>query len=279
MSTPPTPTHVAPDVEAELPPTPFVSADMDLNPDLDEDDSSINTKTENGITAPEYDSNGNNGNYAINGNDVNTEMVEPWTLLFDEAYELQKKQFEQSSQNKLSRSQQSRFVSFVDEELLQIQRRFVKKQAGEQEYTLEQILNDVQHVLDLVWVLVNAKNRLYGQEEYFVKICGDLEDWLVHFSLSSPTLEEHVFLRFFTFFQSLDVRLSFLIDGFEVQGTPLKMSPTQLVRLMPIVSRLRLQIVNMLEPTRAQMEKSGLKLLNKLDVAIGRLFEGVLDRV
>lgn len=268
MSTPPTPTHVAPDVEAVLPPTPFLAENIDLNPDLEEDDDIQDIPLQTPVSVERY-----------------TEpevQIELWTLTFDDAFELQRLQFEKRKGETLSLAQQSRFVSFLDEQLLHIQRHFVKHQAGEQEYPLEQLLIELERVLDLVWVLVNASNKLYGQEEYFVKICGDLEDWIVHYDLMPNKNEMQVgeafFLRFFTFFQSLDTRLSFLIDGFVSQGQTQKMSATQFVRLSPIVSRLRFEITARLDPVRAYLEQAGLPLLNKLDVEIGRLFEGVLER-
>lgn len=269
MSTPPTPAHVGPDVEAVLPPAPFLTADINLNPDLDSDDeihaSPIDTPVSNeaGYSEPEP-------------------VIDLWTLTFDSAFEVQRAQFEKSHTETLTLSQQSRLVSFLDDQLLQIQRRFVKHQAGEQLYQLEQLLVDVQQALDLVWVLVNPSNHLYGQEEYFIRVCGDMEDWIVHYNLMPNTnqleLGESFFLRFFSFFQSLDIRLSLLIDGFVAQGKPQKMSNTQLVRLGPIVSRLRFEIISRLDPVRAHLEKTALPLLNKLDVEIGRLFEGVLER-
>lgn len=271
MSTPPTPTHVAPDVEAVLPPTPFLAADIDLNPDLDEDDDMDGTPVP--METP------------VSKEPDDTEpdpQIDLWTLTFDDAFEIQRIQFEKTAAETLSLPQQSRFVSFLDEELLHIQRHFVKHQAGEQPYPLELLLADVQRVLDLVWVLVNSSNSLYGQEEYLVKICGDLEDWIVQYDLmpnkKQMALADGFFLRFFAFFQSLDTRLSFLIDGFVARGRTQKMSPTQFVRLGPIVSRLRFEIITRLDPVREYLERTGLPLLNKLDVEIGRLFEGVLER-
>lgn len=273
MSTPPTPTHVAPDVEAVLPLTPFLGEDINLNPDLEDDDDDEDIQQRIPIQTP------------VSNEPESTEpesQVELWTLSFDDAFELQQIQFGKRSAETLSLAQQSRFVSFLDEQLLQIQRHFIKQQAGEQNYPLHQLLKDVERVLDLVWVLVNPSNSLYGQEEYFVKICGDLEDWIVHYDLTpnknEMTVNEAFYLYFFTFFQTLDTRLSFLIDGFTARDKAQKMSPTQFVRLAPIVSRLRFQIITRLDPVRAYLEQTGLPLLNKLDVEIGRLFEGVLER-
>lgn len=286
MDTPTTPIHVAPDVEVNLPDKPFESTDLELNPELeDEDDVSQDT---NGVSSQNHHA-GYSSDELI---DVDTMMqIDLWTLPFESAYEVRKKQFSNhSDQPAVSEWQQSKFINYIDGELLQVQRNFIKNQADSEEvYPLGQLLEDVSKILDLIWYLINSNNRLYGQDEYLIKITGDLEDWIAYYSLdvidgTNVAIEADLF-KFFNFFQSLDTKLSFLIDGFKVGETQIKMSSTEIIRLMPIITRLRLEIVSKLDPSRARLThlkalgKAGANaLLNKLDVEIGRLFEGVLER-
>lgn len=84
----------------------------------------------------------------------------------------------------------------------------------------------------------------------------------------------------------MDVRISLLVDGIEKKGDlRLKFDRTQLVRLFPIVNRLRLIIVGKLRPIRDELsrlkdlqKKEADILLNFFDVEVGRLFEGTLER-
>lgn len=286
MDPPRTPTHVAPDVEVDLPDQPFMNSDLELNPDLEDDDDNLQDSTE--LThnyLEEVDS-------SVDILDVDaSNKVELWTLPFDIAFDYQKKQFrEHSNQPTVSEWQQSRFVNYIDGELLQLQRNFIKGQAENEEvYPLHQLLEDLGKILDLIWYLINDKNKLYGQDEYFIRITGDLEDWIDHYQLKvddvTNSSNEAYLFKFFTFFQSLDTRLSFLIDGYTVGGSDVEMSSTEIIRLIPIVTRLRLLIVTKLDPSRAKLthlkalgDVDANALLNKLDVEIGRLFEGTLER-
>jgi len=124
-----------------------------------------------------------------------------------------------------------------------------------------------------------------------IKILGDLEDYIGHYLLFkdippiSDTASKQV-VDFFTFFQSLDVKLSCLIDGYiatvgERQITQ-KLSATQYVRLLPIVTRLRILIITKTESVKSKLQDSAdgaaIDMADILDVEVGRLFEGILDR-
>lgn len=287
METPTTPIHVAPDVEATLPDEPFQDNDLELNPDLDEDideseDSNLANHTS---TAPERKSASQDL-----PDDNSSFQVELWTLPFDDAYQnLRKHSTNDNSQPAVTESQQSKFINYVDGELLQLQRRFIKNQTETVEiYLLAQLLQDLAKILDLLWYLINTSNRLYGQDEYFIKITGDLEDWMAYYLLDIKGADQKAegeLFQFFSFFQSLDTRLSFLIDGYHAGLALTKMSATEVVRLVPIISRLRFEIVSKFDLLRAKLthQKALGNLeadvfLNKLDVEIGRLFEGVLER-
>lgn len=277
MELPKTPIHVAPDVEVELPDKPFQD-DLELNPDLEDDDDMQDIQKQSDDEEDLVD--------------VDTDYrIDLWTLPFDDAYEQLRAKFKESTgKEAVSESQQSKFINYIDNELLQVQRKFIKNQADEGEaYPLGNLLGDIRKVLDLIWYLIDKNSKLYGQDEYFIRITGDLEDWVAYYDFGlgsepSPQAESELF-RLFNFFQSLDTRLSFLLDGFSSGKAHIKLSSTEKVRLVPIISRLRFEIVSKLDLFRLRLtnlkttgNSAATPLLNKLDVEIGRLFEGVLDR-
>lgn len=287
MDTPPTPAHVAADEEVQLPTAPYPD-DLQLNPDLEDENS-----PEPAIQPPNSattDAEIPSTNIVTPSADIRFQILS-FTLPFEEFHETTIRQFQShTGLQHVTEAQQSRLVNYLDGELLEIQRRFIKNQADSDEiYPLENLLEDVARILDLVWFLVNPTTILYGQDEYFIRVTGDLEDWLNYYDF--PTFDgldanhSAALNRLFSFMQSLDSRLSFLVDGFDVNGTLQSMSGTEVVRLVPIVSRIRFMLITKLDPSRTklmQMKALGVEsaadVLNKLDVEIGRLFEGVLDR-
>lgn len=293
METPTTPIHVAPDVEVTLPDEPFQDNDMELNPELDEDmeDETVEDTSVYDTNVADHIKNAQDGKSGPDLTDDNSNFeVDLWTLPFEDAYHILRKQSnDRNSQPEVTESQQSKFINYVDGELLQVQRKFIKNQAETTEiYSLTQLLQDVAKILDLLWYLISTSRKLYGQDEYFIKITGDLEDWISYYLLGiegAGQKAEAVLFQFFNFFQSLDTRLSFLIDGYHAGLALTKMSVTEVVRLVPIISRLRFEIVSKFDRLRAKLthqkalgDLDADALLNKLDVEIGRLFEGVLER-
>lgn len=280
MQSPPTPLHPAGDVEInDLPSVSSPAPDLELNPDLYDDDEDDTPFTSQDASKSPMEVEEETSEAPIN----------LWTIPFDDAYKLLKVQFaKNSAQPKITEAQQSKFINYLDLEILQVQRRFIKNQSDTVEvYSLTQLLQDVASILDLIWYLVNSNNRLYGQEEYYIRIIGDLEDWVAYYVF--PTFEVSTttgpLIHLFNFFQSLDTRMAFLIDGYQVGNAHLKLSATELIRLAPIVTRLRMEIVQKLDPTRARLTHAKAEgseeandLLNVLDVEIGRLFEGILER-
>lgn len=289
METPTTPIHVAPDVEVTLPDEPFQDNDLELNPELDEDMEDENADDTNVADHINGTQDGNSRTQDLTDDNSNFE-VDLWTLPFEDAYQILRKQTnDRNSQPEVTESQQSKFINYVDGELLQVQRKFIKNQAETTEiYPLSQLLQDVAKVMDLLWYLISSSRKLYGQDEYYIRITGDLEDWISYYLLGiegAGQKAEADFFQFFNFFQSLDTRLSFLIDGYHAGLALTKMSVTEVVRLVPIISRLRFEIVSKFDRLRAKLthqkalgDLDADALLNKLDVEIGRLFEGVLER-
>lgn len=280
MSAPPTPVHPAPDQEVnELPQSQLAADNLDLNPGLEDDLSDDNVS----MPSKEVNETGNTTSEA----EVEISL---WTVPFEDAYDAESLQLLKKAHQAVSDVQQSKLIAYLDHELLQVQRKFVKNQAETRNgYSLQQLLADLGQIIDVLWVLVSPENDLFGQEEYFIKVLGDLEDWVGWYDLSQTTGSDRtseVFLfQLFTFFQKMDARVSLLIDGLSKASPGLKFDRTQLVRLFAIVSRLRLILVDKLRPLRDELarqrdlkNKQADALLNIIDVEVGRLFEGTLER-
>ncbi|RLV94962.1 Uncharacterized protein JA1_001416 [Spathaspora sp. JA1] len=220
------------------------------------------------------------------------------TLPFDEAFQLFKLDFESIEyQQAISHQQQSKFVNYIDDQLLQIQRKFIKSQSEENKtYSFVQLIQDLSEVINIIWVSICQKNALFGQMDYYIKILGDLEDYLEHyhdifdqqFTPYNVKISISKLVAFFKFFQKLDLQLSVLIDGFTTNSTNqiTKASNTELIRLYPIVSRLRILIISKVEDLRIKLNNNmtstnrqdSQNLLNLFELEISRLFEGVLER-
>lgn len=302
MSSPPTPIHPGPNEEVRnLPNEPLPSEtleDIDLNPDLcaSDDDELEDVGLDTAEFQPpvpihdeEYINDKPNNGYQV-------------TVPFDSAYNHLENTFLAQPVSLMSEEQQSKLINYMDETILKIQRQFVRNQAEEIEiYLLQQLVTDLKKVVDVLFVSVGTKSPLFGQAEYYIKLMTDLEDFVAHYrhifevNLVSPILSpsnHHKLICFLTLMQTLDVHLSFLIDGYTTsQGTREKLSATGLVRLIPIASRLRILIISKLEPIRLkllhvvrsastsdQVYRESRETLNLLDLEIGRIFEGVLDR-
>lgn len=116
-----------------------------------------------------------------------------------------------SNARRLSLSQQSKFVSYIDERLLQIQRKFVQSRGlnKEQGYeSLSQVLLDFKKLIDFIWYSVDGVSNTdailqlnlddtalyqkyqgsestdFGQSYYLIRISDDLLDYLDKFPLT-----------------------------------------------------------------------------------------------
>jgi hypothetical protein len=306
METPPTPIHVAPNVEVKELPTETFADDFDLNPDLYDDDDNktqdgtrLNNESSSQLNTTITINDNNNGRESqlvsnnIQNDDYGTDIdyaVKSVTSPFDTIYQATLQQFS-STPNVLSDQQISKIVNYTDEELLKIQRKYIKSQAEDLPYDIYNLIGDLVSVVNILWVSITNKNRLFGQENYFIKILGDLEDYLDHYPLFknippiSDTAHQQV-VDFFTFFQSLDVKLSCLIDGYTAivgdKQISQKLTATEYLRLLPIVTRLRILIITKTESVKSKLQDSAdgaaIDMADILDVEVGRLFEGILDR-
>lgn len=88
--------------------------------------------------------------------------------------------------------------------------------------------------------------------------------------------------------------MSFLIDGYNIvlnngnqQTKLIKMNVTELTRLLPIVTRLRIAIISKIDGLRMRLKKNQennndndatSNILTIFELEISRLFEGILER-
>lgn len=207
ISSPPTPIHPAPNEElTNGVPTNTLLADsnIDLNPDLYEEEEMDIEEAKSNIVdeiPPEnltsndpalQPQTGNAFNDNINDattnadsdlEDVEINQLHQITLPFNESYQLLKQEFQNTltnlGQSQITSAQQSKLINYIDETLLQIQRKFIKQQTElEINYSLIQLLQELSTVISVIWVSIQQKLVLYGQIEYYIKILGDLEDYV-----------------------------------------------------------------------------------------------------
>lgn len=332
ISSPPTPIHPAPNEElTNGVPTNTLLADsnIDLNPDLYEEEEMDIEEAKSNIVdeiPPEnltsndpalQPQSGNASNDDINGattnadsdlEDVEINQLHQITLPFNESYQLLKQEFQNTltnlGQSQITSAQQSKLINYIDETLLQIQRKFIKQQTElEINYSLIQLLQELSTVISVIWVSIQQKLVLYGQIEYYIKILGDLEDYVNNYKTFfnetwSKNNNLHINMQnlviFFKFWQKIDLQLSFLIDGYNIvlnngnqQTKLIKMNVTELTRLLPIVTRLRIAIISKIDGLRMRLKKNQennndndatSNILTIFELEISRLFEGILER-
>lgn len=236
---------------------------IDLNPELSESDSgdAVGDDGEDVIVQkPVHEEGGfinnNQGsnNIIVDESDDNEYMSDvidlrnkdTITSIFEEAYEQVAQEFHHPP---LTSGQHSGFVNNTDEQLLKIQRKFVKTQSGETYHSLLELINGLFAALKVIWLSINPNST--SALEYFIKILNDLEDYISHYDIV-PEL--------FELCQFIDVRLSFLMD----KGL---FSRTQLIRVTAIVNRLRMMIITKVTNPSPVYE-----------IEVSKLFEGILER-
>ena len=305
MDSPPTPLHPAANEEVNAIPEGALPsgtiANLDLNPDLYDEETD-----DNNIDHDEKD----NEDDVMMKSDTNAYDIglpyelETLTTLFDKQYELLKAEFDKTTNNdEIAKYQQSKLINYVDEQLLAIQRKFIKNQADTtEEYSFFQLIQELSKVFNLVWYSINTKSGLFGQQDYLIKLMDDMEDYVAHYRLFQNTDDyatvELQLLEYFTFGQEVDLRISFLIDGFpmETDDKIEKLNNTKIIRVSPIASRLRILIISKLDPLRMKLSSEELapdsqgqheyqkrrshrrRLQNVIEGELGRVFEGILDR-
>ncbi|SCU79996.1 LAME_0B01222g1_1 [Lachancea meyersii CBS 8951] len=170
-----------------------------------------------------------------------------------------------SQQRKLSLSQQSKFISYCDDKLLAIQRKFVQSRGLNEEngyQGLGPLLEDLKTVLDFVWFsiegLTNTELLLkmglnamtqdqfagtqqtsFGQVNYLIRVADDFLDYLTKFELNKMSSDEQhkTVSKAFKFMIILDVSFARLLEGLVPGNT--KLSGTEMVRIAGIAERTR----------------------------------------
>ncbi|CCG25709.1 hypothetical protein CORT_0C03340 [Candida orthopsilosis Co 90-125] len=306
---PPSPVHPAPNEELRpnsLPTSQLQNDDLDLNPDLYDDEEedtdgigndattehSPTTNVQLSIPKDAQQEEANHNTLMADLSDshefdkVDLQSIRQITLPFDEEYQLFKTTANAGSVgDELSSQQQSKFINYIDDQLLQIQRKFIKQQSTEDAiYPFTLLIKDLDSIFDIIWVSISRNQHpqksLIGQEEYYIKMLGDLEDYITHYKTlfdenwQLNSKNQRILKADFNkivvvckFLSKMDLQLSFIKDnGF--------FNSTQCVRLKMIIERLRYLIMDKFEIV-VQIPR----LRNVLEVEASRIFEGILERL
>ncbi|EGV66455.1 hypothetical protein PSN45_002944 [Yamadazyma tenuis] len=267
LNAPTTPTHPAANEEIRY--LPEGQLDIDLNPDLDDDDDDDQVMDSNHMDVEGgfiKDQSIDQTHQLSQHHDIEPDTQprgspKPNLLIdfrgitptFEESYEATRLHF--TAHEEITGPQQSKLINYLDEQLLKIQRVFIKTQSGEINSTIGSIIEPLYTNAKLVWLSISPGS--HGNVEYFIKILNDLEDYVSFYNLNIGDRRE-----FFEFLQFLDVKLSYLHDV----GL---FSSTGLIRVVSIISRLRIVIIDKF----SQSESRG-----EVETEVSRLFEGLLER-
>lgn len=160
----------------------------------------------------------------------------------------------------LSELQQQKFKDYLDNELLSITRRFVKRAAeAEGSYkTLGPLLQDLNKLIDVVWYSISGKDDkdLFGQPYYLLRIADELVDFIAGFQHDPRPRETIQILK------KLDNIFARMIDH---DGVP-KLRQTEAVRLDSIAERTRIVVTKAFEG------------IHDYDEEASKVYEEVLDR-
>lgn len=375
---PPSPIHPAPNEEIKpnsLPTTQLQNDDLDLNPDLYDDDDgdeegdassfgqtketnmgnvhNANNEASSAAGGPllqqqqeeekqeqaNYNSLMTNLSHLNEFDNIDLLNIRQVTLPFEEEYQLFRETIIKSGTSanidtgeenpgnsaKLTSRQQSKFINYIDEQLLQVQRKFIKQQSTDSViYPFISLIKDLTPIFDVIWVSITSSSSnsssngnsngiynggnaissttsdnssssgggstislvLFGQEEYYIKILGDLEDYITHYTtifdeqwtINSENKSvvivdfNKVVVPIVKYFNKLDLQLSFIKD----KGW---FSQTQCIRLKMIIERLRIQMLNKFEHLIEQLLQQQQLLKDVLEVEASKIFEGTMERL
>ncbi|SCU82187.1 LAFA_0C09670g1_1 [Lachancea sp. 'fantastica'] len=180
---------------------------------------------------------------------------------------------EHVNQRALSMSQQSKFISYCDEKLMAIQRKFVQSRGLNEQYGyhgLGPLLQDLKTVLDFIWFSiegltntelllktdVNAMSReqfagtkstSFGQVYYLIRVADDFLDYLTKFDMRNMSSDEQhkTLSKAFKFIIILDVSFARLLEGLVPGNT--RLNATETVRIAGIAERTRTAVPRFLE--------------------------------
>jgi len=183
-----------------------------------------------------------------------------------------------SNGRRLSLAQQSKFINYVDERLLHIQRRFTQSFGlGELGYrSINELITDVKQLLNFIWYSIGSdddgdKERKeylhqdstnFGQSEYLIRIAGDLVEYVGKMEINQDSA-----INVLKLMKSLDEKFARLIDG-KVPGGE-KLRGTEQVRISGIAERSRLLMVELFE--REKIEGFHYELSKIYDESLERI--------
>ncbi|GAV53700.1 hypothetical protein ZYGR_0AK02020 [Zygosaccharomyces rouxii] len=196
---------------------------------------------------------------------------------------------------RLSLSQQSKFISYLDEQLMNIQRRFVQSRGlnTENGYSgLAPLLQDLKSVIDFIWYSIDgttpnteklltqdvseipieqfdsSKSTYFGQTAYLMRVADDIMDYTEKFDLDQLDLggQGGVIPKLFKLLFILDHIFARLLDG-TIPGRT-KMNLTDAVRMRAIAERTRTRLTRYL----------GQKQVHGYHYEVSKIYEESLER-
>ncbi|KAK7205399.1 hypothetical protein BZA70DRAFT_289325 [Myxozyma melibiosi] len=127
--------------------------------------------------------------------------------------------------HRLSSAQQSKLINYLDEQLLLVSRRFVRKSAPSDDEdedeemqtvdhpadhnvysTIEPLIDDLDKLIDLVWYSVPSTPVPFIQTQYLLRIADDFNDYIPHLPVTEPD-------KVFILLKKLDLIFFELIEG------------------------------------------------------------------
>ncbi|CEP64858.1 TFIIH complex subunit TFB6 LALA0_S14e00870g [Lachancea lanzarotensis] len=180
---------------------------------------------------------------------------------------------EHVNQRALSMSQQSKFISYCDEKLMEIQRKFVQSRGLNEQHGyqgLGPLLEDLKTVLDFIWYSIEGltntesllktdvnlmsreqfagtKSTSFGQVYYLIRVADDFLDYLATFDIRGMSSDEQhkTLSKAFKFIIILDVSFARLLEGLVPGNT--RLNATETVRIAGIAERTRTAVPRYLE--------------------------------
>lgn len=185
---------------------------------------------------------------------------------------------------KLSMSQQSKFITYVDSRLMEIQRKFVQSRglSPEKGYkSLTDLLHDIKSLLDFIWYSIDNKPHTdyllhienfdddtldmsngnttvsnehnFGQTSFIIKIADDLMDYIEKFDIYDDPLEDDdpdadTVVKIFKIFYILDRIFRLLISG--QNENKVILNSTDRIRFMAIAERSRMRLPQIFEKNK-----------------------------
>ncbi|CDF90617.1 ZYBA0S07-05204g1_1 [Zygosaccharomyces bailii CLIB 213] len=196
---------------------------------------------------------------------------------------------------RLSLSQQSKFISYCDEQVMNVQRKFVQSRGLniQNGYSgLSPLLQDLKSVVDFIWYSIDSstpnteklllqdlselsrdqfsdsKSTYFGQTAYLIRVADDVMDYTGKFEIAQLDLAEQasVLSKLFKLLFILDHIFARLLDG-TIPGKT-KMSATDAVRLRAIAERSRTRMPGYL----------GAQKIHGYHYEVSKIYEESLER-